>query len=222
MRINKWLAHNTNLSRRKADEVVSIGRVTLNGIEAQPGSDVKDGDIVRVDGRVITPVNDQHITIALHKPVGYVTSKRGQGSHTVYELLPPELHHLNPIGRLDKDSSGILLMSSDGNLVQSLGHPSNNHKKVYIVTLDRELLQANEKKLINGVDIGDNKPSRLGLKPLSADRLTWEVTLTEGRNRQIRRSFASVGNRVQTLHRTSFGTYDITAVKPGKFTTIIV
>jgi 23S rRNA pseudouridine2605 synthase len=217
MRINKWLAQNTNLSRRKADEVVAIGRVTINGHEAAPGSDVVENDIVKVDGKVIAPINDMHITIALHKPVGYVTSKRGQGSNTIYELLPPELHHLNPIGRLDKDSSGIILMSSDGNLVQNLGHPSNNHKKVYIVTLDRELLPKNEILLKQGVDIGDNKPSKLGLTQLTVDRLTWEVTLTEGRNRQIRRSFASVGNRVLTLNRTKFSHYSIDDIRPGAY-----
>lgn len=222
MRINKWLAQNTNLSRRKADEVVAVGRVTINGHEAAPGSDVADNDTVKVDGHVITPVNDSHVTIALHKPIGYVTSKRGQGSHTVYELLPPELQHLNPIGRLDKDSSGILLMSSDGNLVNQLGHPSYNHKKVYVVTLDRELLPKNEVLLKNGVDIGDNRPSKLGLKQISTDRLKWEVTLTEGRNRQIRRSFASVGNRVMSLHRTQFGSHTITDLKPGKYTVIIL
>lgn len=222
MRINKWLAQNTDLSRRKADEVVAIGRVTINGHEATPGSDVAEKDIVKVDGRTISPVNDRHISIALHKPVGYVTSKRGQGSHTVYELLPQELHHLNPIGRLDKDSSGLLLMSSDGDIVNRLGHPSNNHKKVYVVTLDRELLPKNEALLKNGVDIGDNRPSKLGLKQISTDRLKWEVTLTEGRNRQIRRSFASVGNRVMSLHRTQFGSHTITDLKPGKYTVIIL
>lgn len=221
MRINKWLAKNTNLSRRKADEVIAVGRVKINGAEASMGASVADNDRVSIDGREIQPVIEENITVRINKPVGYVCSRRGQGSQTIYDLLPSYLHHLKPLGRLDKDSSGLLLMSTDGEFIHKLSHPSFNHEKTYVVTLGRPLNQGDEKHLKNGVDIGDRLPSKLGLSTIDPTRTVWQVKLTEGRNRQIRRSFASVRHKVQQLHRTQFSTYTLKGLESGKYEIIL-
>src|SRR4051812_18787619 len=107
MRLNKYLASATMLSRRKADEAIDAGRVNVNGRSPEQGMDISPQDEVTLDGQRITPVV-KTTTIMLNKPVGYVVSRDGQGSPTIYELLPPEYQHLNPVGRLDKDSSGLL------------------------------------------------------------------------------------------------------------------
>lgn len=222
MRLNKWLAANTNLSRRKADEVIAIGRVRINNLDAPVGAQVAEGDRVFIDGREVLPANDENVTIMLNKPVGFVCSRRGQGSETIYELLPSSLQHLKPLGRLDKDSSGLLLMSTDGEYINKLTHPSFNHKKVYIVTLNRPLGNEEERFLRSGVDIGDKTPSILGLSAVDMNREVWEVTLTEGRNRQIRRSFASVRYKVEHLHRTQFADYKLSDLEPGKYIDFII
>lgn len=222
MRLNKWLAKNTNLSRRKADEVIAVGRVKINGIEAKMGTLVAENDHVSIDGHGIQPVVEENISIRLNKPVGFVCSRRGQGSQTIYDLLPSYLHHLKPLGRLDKDSSGLLLMSTDGEFIHKLSHPSFNHEKTYMVTLGRPLNPDDEKLLKNGVDIGDRLPSKLGLSTTDPVRTVWQVKLTEGRNRQIRRSFASVRHKVEQLHRTKFSTYTLEGLESGKYDNIVV
>jgi pseudouridine synthase len=221
MRINKFLAHHTHLSRRKADEVISAGLVMINGQIAHLGSTVKETDNVSIDG---SPVHTHASTtlVMLHKPEGYVCSRRGQGSKTIYELLPPEYYRLNPVGRLDKDSSGLLLLTDDGELLNELSHPSNSHTKSYIVTIDMPLNHEDEVLLTRGIDIGDNRPSRLQLRLLDTKRLVWQVKISEGRNRQIRRSFATVERRVMSLHRTHFGQYSLADLETGKLSVLVV
>jgi len=222
MRLNKWLASNTDLSRRKADEVIAVGRVRINFIDAKMGALVEEGDRVFIDGQEIHPANDDEVTLMINKPVGFVCSRRGQGSQTIYELLPSTLQHLKPLGRLDKESSGLILMSTNGEFINKLTHPSFNHTKVYIVTLNKPLPYEDEQRLRLGVDIGDHRPSRLGLKAMNTDRTVWQVTLTEGRNRQIRRSFASVYRKVENLHRIQFAQCKLGDLNAGKYSVIIV
>lgn len=236
MRLNKYIASSTTLSRRKADEAIAQGRVSINGRTAEQGQDVSESDTVALDGRAITPsVNT--ITIMLNKPRGYVVSRNGQGSQTVYDLLPPEYQHLNPVGRLDKDSSGLLLLTNDGALAQELTHPSRQKVKVYEVTLDDPLHPLHQQMITDyGVMLEDGlskfaitkldphsrvipstaeeSPRNQGRSFRSAsdsnrddDTKAYEITMAEGRNRQIRRTFAALGYTVQTLHRTHFGPY---------------
>src|ERR1044072_8278255 len=117
MRLNKFIAQHSALSRRAADSVIEQGRVRVNDAQPTPGQNVTDDDIVELDGQKLT-IAPKVQTIILNKPVGFVVSRQGQGSRTIYELLPTELHHLNPVGRLDKDSSGLLLLTNDGQLAQ--------------------------------------------------------------------------------------------------------
>jgi 23S rRNA pseudouridine2605 synthase len=217
MRINKFVAASSPLSRRAADLAVNDGRVLINGGVATAGSDATENDHVTLDGRAITPAVNT-ATIILHKPIGYVCSKRGQGSHTIYELLPDEYQQLNPVGRLDKDSSGILLMTNDGQLANIYMHPSYQKTKVYEIKLGKSLLPLHHQMIANhGVELEDGN-SRLGLERMvEGDDHQWRVTMHEGRNRQIRRTFESLGYAVVRLKRTQFGQYSLDQLRPAQY-----
>src|SRR3990167_9874353 len=134
MRINKYVALATGMSRRAADAVIELGKITVNGQPATAGQQISSEDKVALDGKNIN-TSSKIQTIILNKPVGYVCSRDGQGSKTIYDLLPAELHNLKPVGRLDKDSSGLLLLTNDGELAHKLTHPSFQKEKVYEVEL---------------------------------------------------------------------------------------
>lgn len=213
MRINKYIALATGLSRREADRAVAEGRVHLNGSVAPMGAMADESARVVLDGQPLNlPATTE--TILLHKPVGYVCSRNGQGSKTIYDLLPASLHHLKPIGRLDKDSSGLLLLTNDGELAHKLTHPSFQKEKVYLVTLNSPLSTAELSKLRQGVALHDG-PSHLALREITAP--TYEVRLSEGRNRQIRRTFEAVGKKVIGLHRTTFGEFSLGSLAQGRY-----
>jgi 23S rRNA pseudouridine2605 synthase len=217
MRLNKYIAAATGLSRRAADTVILEDRVRINGQTPSAGQQVQEGDSVTLDSRPITPpVNT--ITIMLNKPAGYVTSRAGQGSRTVYDLLPEELHNLKPIGRLDKESSGLLLMTTDGELAHQLTHPSFEKTKVYEITLDTPLLPLHRQLISDhGVTLEDGV-SRFSIERMSdGDDRRWRITMHEGRNRQIRRTFAALGYTVIKLHRTHFGKYQLADTPAGKY-----
>ncbi|MDB5169864.1 MAG: pseudouridine synthase [Candidatus Saccharibacteria bacterium] len=216
MRINKFVAQATGLSRRAADQAVAAQRVTINGVAAEMGSSVADTDTVNLDGQPL--VTTQTRTILLHKPVGFVVSRDGQGSRTVYDLLPTDLHDLKPVGRLDKDSSGLLLLTNDGDLANRLTHPSRQKRKVYEVTLDTPLQPLHRQMIAeHGLQLEDG-PSKLGLeRQHDGDDTAWIVAMHEGRNRQIRRTFAALGYTVTRLHRTQFGEYRLDQQKTGTF-----
>lgn len=214
MRINKYLAQSTNLSRRAADEAIASGHILVNGKPATIGQDIQSTDNVTFNGHKIQ-ARTTHRTILLHKPVGYVCSRNGQGSKTIYSLLPKELQHLQPAGRLDKDSSGLLVMTDDGDLAHSLTHPSKQKDKVYEVTLDQELTPQDFTRITkHGVRLEDGL-SKFALDYINDENFMWRATLHEGRNRQIRRTFEALGYKVLSLHRTKFDTYSLGHIKSG-------
>lgn len=217
MRINKYVALATGLSRRSADDAIRALRVTLNQNPANLGDNVAAGDKVAFDGRELQ-LDSKVTTIMLNKPAGYVTSRSGQGSKTVYDLLPGEYHRLKPVGRLDKDSSGLLLLTNDGNLANRLTHPRYQKSKIYQVKLNKPLEREHENQLLTGVVLSDGLSKFIKVKQYSAT--TYEVTLTEGRNRQIRRTFNSLGYKIAELHRNSFGTYSLGSLPLGRYKTI--
>lgn len=220
MRINKYVAQATGLSRRAADTAIAEGRVLVNGVRPSSGHDVIGSDTVSLDGDQLS-VNEEKVTIMLNKPAGYVVSRNGQGSQTVYNLLPPDLQHLKPVGRLDKQSSGLLLLTNDGDLANELTHPSHQKRKLYQVTLD-QALQPLHRQLIaeKGISLEDG-PSKLGLERLhDGNDLEWLVSMHEGRNRQIRRTFEALGYGVTRLHRTEFGSYNLLDLKPAHFVSL--
>ncbi len=213
MRINKFLAYASVLSRRAADSAIAEGRVTVNGLLPVIGQKVNEGDLVTLDGKELS-APDRPRTIVLNKPVGYVTSRAGQGSKTVYDLLPNEYHELIPIGRLDKDSSGLLLLTNDGDQANRLTHPRFGKQKIYEVKIDKPLKPADKSELEYGVRVEDYT-SRLKLSPI--DENIWRVTMSEGKNRQIRKTFARLSYNVVELHRTNFGEYHLGNLKSGEF-----
>jgi 23S rRNA pseudouridine2605 synthase len=213
MRLNQYIALHTGISRRSADRLIKEGRILVNGQTPLIGHSVTEHDKVEVSGLKIKH-KVKLITILLNKPTGYVCSRNGQGSKTIYELVPEDLHHLKPVGRLDKDSSGLLLMTNDGHLANDLTHPSHQKQKVYLVELDRQLSPEDAKQIESGINLEDGL-SQLNLKQLSGGII--EVKIYEGRNRQIRRTFAAVDYKVEKLHRTHFGNYSLKLLPSGKW-----
>lgn len=215
MRINKYIAQATGISRRAADDAIQQGRVKVNGYPVQAGLAVVDGDVVTLDGQALQP-RQEHTTIILNKPTGYVVSREGQGSQTIYNLIPQNLHHLKPVGRLDKNSSGLLLLTNDGQLANRLTHPSFQKSKIYELLLNKPLQPEHLKTITDtGVSLDDGI-SRFVLKP-TANTKEWTAELKEGRNRQIRRTFEALGYRVVKLHRTKFGDYELPdGLRPGE------
>lgn len=212
MRINRYLALATGMSRRAADEVIDSGQVIVNGQTAKNGAIVSQGDKITLDGKIVNKTPDL-ILIGLNKPVGYVCSRDGQGSKTIYDLLPAEFHHLKPVGRLDKDSSGLLLLTNNGKLAHELTHPSFAKQKIYEISLDKVLDDSDRRQIETGVQLDDGL-SKLHLQGAAKD---WTVIMNEGRNRQIRRTFAILNYKVQKLHRTQFGPYDLKNLPKGSY-----
>jgi 23S rRNA pseudouridine2605 synthase len=215
MRINKFIALGSTLSRRAADAAITEGRVLVNDHTPVAGQDIGTEDTVTLDGRVITPAVNT-VTIILNKPCDYVVSRNGQGSQTIYDLLPARYHTLNPVGRLDKDSSGLLLLTNDGTLAQDLTHPSKQKIKRYEVSLDAPLQPLHRQMISDhGVMLEDGL-SRLELeRQHSGNDTAWFVNMHEGRNRQIRRTFSALGYTVQHLHRIQFGNYHLGDLPEG-------
>jgi 23S rRNA pseudouridine2605 synthase len=212
MRINRFIAQATSLSRRAADTAIANGQVQVNGVQATPGQDIAETDTVTYNGKPLA-LETNTTTVLFNKPAGYVVSREGQGSKTIYDLLPPAFQRLKPIGRLDKDSSGLLLLTSDGKLAHELTHPSYQKEKVYEIVLDKPLTDGNRTKIENGIMLEDGK-SKLKLAGQGAE---WTITMSEGRNRQIRRTFATVDLTVTTLRRIQFGSYDLGNITEGNY-----
>jgi 23S rRNA pseudouridine2605 synthase len=211
--LNQFIAKATGMSRRAADTVIAHQRVKVNNQSAQIGQQLYIDDQVTLDGIVVT-LPEVSTTIMLNKPVGYVCSRDGQGSKTIYNLLPSGLHELKPVGRLDKDSSGLLLLTNDGKLAHELTHPSFEKQKVYEIKLDKSLDMIDQAKLETGIKLDDGI-SRLDL---SGKGKAWIATIHEGRNRQIRRTFQALDYNVVVLHRVTFGPYKLPAsLKPGSY-----
>lgn len=218
-RLNKFLALHTGLSRREADEAIEKGRVKVNGKTAILGERITTTATITLDDTLLN-TRTQRRYILLNKPAGYVCSRRPQGTApTIYALLPKELHTLKPVGRLDKNSSGLLLLSNDGDFAFHMTHPKFHKIKIYKIRLNLDLEPLHQQMISDyGVQLEDGK-SRLQLARLSeTNRLEWQVTMSEGRNRQIRRTFAALGYEVTKLHRIQFGSFSLPPeVKPGSY-----
>jgi 23S rRNA pseudouridine2605 synthase len=215
MRINKLIAERTGLSRRKADELVGTRAVLVNGNTTTNGYFVLPTDQVTVNGKSL-PAPKKTTTIMFNKPWGYICSRDGQGNKTIYDILPSGLSQLKTIGRLDKNSSGLILLTNDGQLHHKLSHPSFNKNKVYLVCLDKPLLSTDKTQLANGIKLVDGI-SKLSLKKSDNTNINWVITMHEGRNRQIRRTFEHIGYRVTRLHRTQFGPYKLADLKSKSY-----
>lgn len=220
IRLNKFLAERLGLSRRQADDAIATGRVKISGKTAVLGARITSSDTIIFDGKPVAK-SVEYVYLGLNKPVGYVCSRKSQDdAPTIYTLLPPEYQSLKTVGRLDKDSSGLILLTNDGDFAFQMTHPKFVKTKLYEVKLDTPLAPLHQQMISEyGIEIGDGV-SKLGLSKLDDSRLSWLVTLHEGRNRQIRRTFAALGYNVVKLHRIQFGPYRLDQLKPSQYAVV--
>ena len=222
MRLNKFLAERIGISRREADDLIDSGRVTVDGKIAEFGMQIDDNTEVLVDKKNVA-FSHNYTYLMLNKPRGYVSSRRRQGdTPTLYELLPKNLQILKTVGRLDKESSGLILLTDDGDFAFRMTHPKFFKIKTYIVELDKPLAPLHQQMIS---DIGITLPD--GLSKLFVTKLAdkngeisgkhLQVEMSEGRNRQIRRTFATLGYEVTDLDRIEFGHYKLGELGRGKF-----
>lgn len=208
MRINKYLSTHTALSRRGADKAIEENKVFINQRQAKVGDNVDENDVVWLNGKKIAVSEKKTQAILFNKPAGYVCSRKGQGSKTVYSLLPSEFEHLNCVGRLDKESRGLLVFTNDGELANQLTHPKYQKNKVYRIKLDKPLAPLHQQMISDfGLQLSDGI-SKLILQKLDDDK-SFSVSMREGRNRQIRRTFEALGYKVVDLERTQFGDFGL-------------
>lgn len=197
LRINKYISESGKTSRRGADKLISENRVTINGVIAELGSQVEHGDDVRVDGKPITIV-EQNVYIALNKPVGITstTERHIKGNIVDFVNHPLRIFH---IGRLDKDSEGLILLTNDGDIVNEILRAENKHEKEYIVTVNQPITATFLKNMAAGVDILDTRT--LPCKVTQLSKYVFKIILTQGLNRQIRRMCSALGYEVKGLQR---------------------
>ncbi len=219
MRINQFLAQSLGISRRAADAEISAKLVHIGGRVALLGDQVGPKDKVVYKGKEVRAKNEKRTTILLNKPEGYVTSRKRDESDapTVMDLLPPELRHLRPVGRLDKDSCGLLLLTDDGDLLYKSTHPKFEVEKEYLVEFETPLTEREIAAWKKGIRLTDGIAK--------ADRIEREgkrfrITLHQGKNRQIRRMAGKSGNKVNSLERVRSGTISLGNLPSGKWKSI--
>lgn len=203
MRINKYIAKSGIASRRKADELIKQGKISINGeIMTSLGYEVQNEDIVRFEGEIIKTIKDKYYFM-LNKPIGYVsTHSRKFDDKIIFDLIDIDIK-LFSIGRLDKDSRGLILITNDGDIYNKVIHPRNEIYKKYIVKLDKDFNISDKSRIEAGVDIGDYLTNSSKIKIL--DNTTIQIEINEGKNRQIRRMFEVYNYEVIDLNRISIG-----------------
>ncbi|HZQ17026.1 MAG TPA: pseudouridine synthase [Gaiellaceae bacterium] len=211
MRLNAYLARAGVASRRRADELIKAGRVTVNGEAGRLNTFVAERDVVRVDGE---PVAKQPLAyVLLHKPAGVVTTARDpRGRPTVVGLVGHEAR-IVPVGRLDADTTGALLLTNDGPLAHRLAHPRYEVEKVYEAETRTRAGDDALERLRRGVELDDGPTRPARVRRLDGN--TVELTIHEGRNRQVRRMLEAVGHPVVRLHRSRYGPLTLEGLEPG-------
>jgi 23S rRNA pseudouridine2605 synthase len=218
-RLNKYIASSGICSRRKADELIESGAVVVNNKKVtELGFIVRDKDKVFINNKLIHPVKHQYYRF--FKPAGYITTSDDEkGRKTIYDLIPKELWGLKPVGRLDKDSTGLLILTNDGDLINELTHPSVKVPKVYIVSVDSLVAPHELEKMANGIEIEKGKIAYADIEVLEVDkdRTMMRITLYQGMNRQIRKMFEALGYKVTSLKRIQHATLTLEGLKRGEF-----
>ena len=197
MRLNKYIAQSGYCSRRKADKLIEQGAVNINGKPADIGQQVSESDTVTIFGERIEP-KDQDVYYAFHKPFGVICTADEKADNTVFDYLPQD-ERLLYVGRLDVESSGLMIMTSNGDVANAIAHGSGSHEKEYVVTVNKPINRKFVKKMTQGVILDGEMTKPANLKKLRDDRFS--LTLTEGRNRQIRRMCEALDYEVKTLRR---------------------
>lgn len=220
MRLNKYLANAGVASRRKSEEIIEAGRVKINGIVVTNlATRVGEGDIVLVDDKKIEIIEDK-LYILLNKPIGFTsTVKDPHAKKTVLDLLQLNGRRLYPVGRLDKDSCGALLISDDGDFTYKLTHPKHEIYKTYFVIVEGNPNSEKLKKLENGVIIDGYKTSKARVEKIKTydSKTELHIAIGEGRNRQVRKMFESIGHKVIYLKRISIGQVKLGNLPEGKY-----
>jgi 23S rRNA pseudouridine2605 synthase len=215
MRLARYLAHAGIASRRGAEVVIGEGRVSVAGaVVTDPALDVEESSGVTVDGRIVSGA-ESRVAYALHKPAGVVSTARDtHGRRTVLDVLAVAGPRLYPVGRLDADSSGLILLTNDGDLANLLTHPRYEVPKTYAARLaGGPLHERSLRALREGIELDDGPTSPARVRRTAADRI--EITIHEGRNRQVRRMCEAVGHRVLELQRIAFGPLRLGSLEPG-------
>lgn len=218
MRINKYLASCGVASRRECDELISQGRVYINGSPAPVGVDVSDGDVVTVDGKEVSVKKNEYYI--LNKPKGYICSVRDdKGRKTVLDLMPQNVGRIYPVGRLDYDSEGLLILTTDGELAQHLTHPSNEVPKTYLVKIEGTLNEAGLNPIRSGVDVDGyvTKKCKAHIVETNKEYTKIHVTITEGKNREVRKMFEAIGKEVTLLKRIRIGELSLRGLDRGAY-----
>ena len=221
MRINKYIAHAGIASRRKAEELIKQGKVSINGqVVRELATNVKSGDRVEVEGQPI--YNEEKVYYLLNKPRGVISSvSDDKGRKTVVELLPQVKERIYPVGRLDWDTTGVLILTNDGDFTDEMIHPRNEIDKVYLARLKGLATKENLRPLTRGVVIDGKKtgPARYKIIKVEPDknRSLVELTIHEGRNRQVRRMCDAAGMHCTRLRRIQEGSLRLGELPPGKW-----
>jgi pseudouridine synthase len=220
LRLQAYLARGGVASRRGAEDLIKAGRVTVNGVKAEIGSKVIVGkDRVTVNGKAVVMLKPEWI--ALHKPAGYVATRDDpEGRRTIYSLLPPDLHHLFHVGRLDRASTGLILLTNEGETANRLLHPRYGTTKEYLADVEGVPKPGDVKRLVEGVELDDGiaqaaEVELIGQRGEGVSRL--RIVLQEGRNREVRRMLEVIGHPVKSLYRRRFGPITVGRLKRGEY-----
>lgn len=218
-RLNKYIASSGLCSRRSADDFIQAGQVMVNGkVVTELGYGVQPKDKVFVQGKLIYPV--KHEYYRFYKPAGYITTSDDEkGRKTIYDLLPQNLHHLKPVGRLDRESTGLIILTNDGDLINKLTHPSVKVPKLYRVVVNAKISQNDIDKMYKGIEIEAGKTAYAQVDVLDFDNnsTTMEILLYQGLNRQIRKMFEYLGYEVVSLKRIQHAIFNLDGLKRGEF-----
>ncbi len=218
MRINKYLASSGVASRRECDNLIRNKKVTINGQIAKLGAEVNDGDEVCVDGKTIALKKNEYYV--LNKPKGYICSvSDDKGRKTVLDLMPENTGRIYPVGRLDYDSEGLIILTTDGELAQHLTHPSNNVPKTYLVKVEGKLTETDLNPIRSGIEIDGyiTKKCKAHIVETNKEYTKAHITLYEGKNREVRKMFAAIGKDVMLLKRIKIGELSLRGLDRGKY-----
>ena len=218
MRINKFLAACGVASRRECDKLIESGAVSINDTVAKIGAEVNDGDDVKVNGSAVNVKKNEYYI--LNKPKGYICSVRDdKGRKTVLDLMPQGIGRIYPVGRLDYDSEGLIILTTDGELAQHLTHPSNEVPKTYLVKIEGTINEAGLNPIRSGVDIGGyvTKKCKAHIVETNKAYTKIHVTITEGKNREVRKMFEAIGKEVTLLKRIKIGELTLRGLDRGAY-----
>lgn len=218
MRLNKYLAASGVASRRESDKLINEGKVTVNGKTASLGADVNEDDQIYVNGaRVTIKKNEYYI---LNKPKGYICSVSDEkGRKTVIDLMPVNVGRIYPVGRLDYDSEGLLILTTDGELAQHLTHPSNAVPKTYLVKIEGTITETALNPIRSGIEIDGyiTKKCKAHIVETNKEYTKIHITLTEGKNREIRKMFGAISKEVTLLKRIKIGELSLRGLDRGAY-----